>query len=105
MAGQAATTALAIVLSAALGRSLGATDFGVYYLITTMSAFAYVFVEWGQPFFVIRQVAREPLRSGELLGTALALRAAFAIAGDRPRRARSPGLSATARARPGSRSS
>jgi O-antigen/teichoic acid export membrane protein len=77
--GQAATTALAIVLSAALARSLGATDFGVYYLITTMSTFVYVFVEWGQPLFVIRQAAREPLRSGVLLGTALALRVAFAI--------------------------
>jgi O-antigen/teichoic acid export membrane protein len=44
-----------------------------------MSAFAYVFAEWGQPYFVIRQVAREPLRSGDLLGTALVLRVAFAI--------------------------
>lgn len=77
--GQVVSTALAIVLSAALGRSLGPGDFGVYYLITTMCAFAYVFVEWGQSYFVIRQVAREPLRSGELLGTALALRAGFAI--------------------------
>jgi len=77
--GQAATTALAIVFSAALGRSLGAKDFGVYYLMTTMSTFAYVFVEWGQPLFVIREAARAPVRSGELLGTALALRVAFAI--------------------------
>ena len=77
--GQAATTVLAIVFSAALARSLGAKDFGTYYLIATMSVFAYVFVEWGQPLFVIRQAARAPLRSGELLGTALALRAAFAI--------------------------
>jgi O-antigen/teichoic acid export membrane protein len=78
--GQAATTALAIVFSAALARSLGATDFGIYYLIATMSAFAYVFVEWGQPLFVIRHAARDPLRAGELLGTALALRAVFAAA-------------------------
>ena len=78
--GQGATTVLAIVLSAALGRSLGAKDFGVYYLIATMSAFAYVFVEWGQPLFVIRQAARAPGRSGELLGAALALRAAMAVA-------------------------
>jgi O-antigen/teichoic acid export membrane protein len=77
--GQVATTALAIVLSAALGRSLGAKDFGIYFLITTMSTFAYVFAEWGQPLFVIRHAAREPLRAGDLLGTALALRAAFAI--------------------------
>ena len=77
--GQATTTVLAIVLSAALGRSLGAKDFGTYYLIATMSTFAYVFVEWGQPLLVIRQAARDPLRSGELLGTALVLRAAFAL--------------------------
>jgi O-antigen/teichoic acid export membrane protein len=77
--GQATTTALAMVLSAALGRFFGPKDFGIYYLITTMSAFAYVFAEWGQPYFVIRQVAREPLRSGDLLGTALVLRVAFAI--------------------------
>jgi O-antigen/teichoic acid export membrane protein len=77
--GQAVTTVLAIILSAALGRALGATDFGIYYLITTMSGFAYVWAEWGQPPFVIRHVAREPLRSGDLLGTALALRAAFAL--------------------------
>jgi O-antigen/teichoic acid export membrane protein len=77
--GQATTTALAIVLSAALGRSLGPKDFGIYYLLTTMSAFAYVFAEWGQPYFVIRQVAREPRRSGDLLGTALVLRVALTV--------------------------
>lgn len=75
--GQVATTALAIVLSASLGRYLGAEDFGLYYLITTMAVFAYVFVEWGQPLFVIRLMAVDPTRSGSLLGTALALRAAF----------------------------
>src|SRR5258706_4209468 len=79
VAGQVTTTALAIVLSAALGRSLGAQDFGIYYLISTMSTFAFVFVEWGQPFLVIRQVARDPRQSGDLLGTALALRVALAL--------------------------
>jgi O-antigen/teichoic acid export membrane protein len=80
VAGQVATTALAIVLSAALGRTLGAEHFGLYFLVTTMSTFAYVFVEWGQPYFVIRQVARDPGRSGDLLGTALVLRVSFAVA-------------------------
>jgi O-antigen/teichoic acid export membrane protein len=77
--GQVATTAIAIVLSAALGRSLGAGDFGIYYLITTVSVFGYVFVEWGQGLLVIREVARSPSRAGDLLGTALANRAAFAL--------------------------
>ena len=79
LAGQATTTALAIVLNAALGRWLGVEDFGIYYLITTMATFAYVFVEWGQPYFVIRQLAREPLEAGHFLGTALTLRAGLAV--------------------------
>jgi O-antigen/teichoic acid export membrane protein len=79
VAGQAATTALAIVLNAALGRSLGAAEFGTYYLITTMTTFAYVFVEWGQPLLVIREAAQDPLRSGQLLGTALAVRLGLAL--------------------------
>jgi len=77
--GQAATAALAIILTAALGRSLGAADFGVYYLMITMSTSAYALVEWGQPLLVVRETAREPARSGELLGTALALRVAIVM--------------------------
>jgi O-antigen/teichoic acid export membrane protein len=45
--GQVATTALAIVFSAVLGRSLGARDFGLYFLISSFSAFGYVLVDWG----------------------------------------------------------
>jgi O-antigen/teichoic acid export membrane protein len=77
--GQATTTVLAIALNAVLGRRLGAEGFGVYYLLTTIATFAYVFVEWGQPLFVIRCIATAPARSGELLGSALALRIAFAL--------------------------
>ena len=77
--GQVATTALAIVLSAVLGRFLGAEGYGRLFVITTIANFAYVFVEWGQPAFLIRSIATHPLRSGELLGTALALRAGFAL--------------------------
>jgi O-antigen/teichoic acid export membrane protein len=77
--GQVSTTALAIVFSAALGRTLGAKDFGLYFLISSFSNFAYVVVDWGQQFYVIREVARAPSRGGELLGTALVLRVAGAI--------------------------
>jgi len=77
--GQISTTALAIVFSAALGRSLGAKDFGLYFLISAFSTFAYVLVDWGQQFYVIREVARAPARGGQLLGTTLALRAAGAV--------------------------
>ncbi|HET8538649.1 MAG TPA: oligosaccharide flippase family protein [Anaeromyxobacter sp.] len=78
--GQAGTTALSVVLSAALARSLGAVDFGVFYLVTTMTTFAYGVVEWGQNLYVTRQVAREPARAGELLGSAIAFRAVAAAA-------------------------
>ena len=77
--GQATTTALAIVFSAALGRTLGARDFGVYFLIASFSTFAYVLVDWGQQFYIIREVARAPERGSQLLGTALVLRSAGAV--------------------------
>jgi O-antigen/teichoic acid export membrane protein len=72
--GQIVTTALAIALNATLGRALGAVDFGVLYLVTTMATFSYVFVDWGQNTYLVREVARHPARAGELLGTSIALR-------------------------------
>jgi O-antigen/teichoic acid export membrane protein len=77
--GQVVTTTLAILLSAALGRSLGAGDFGLYFLISTFATFAYVVADWGQQYYVIREVARVPERGGEFLGTALVLRVAGAV--------------------------
>ena len=76
--GQVVTTALAILFSAALGRTLGARDFGVYFLVSSFAIFAYVLVDWGQQFYVIREVARQRERGSLLLGTALVLRAAGA---------------------------
>jgi O-antigen/teichoic acid export membrane protein len=76
--GQAVTTALAIIFSAALGRTLGVDVFGLYFLIASFSTFAYVLVDWGQQFYVIREVARQPERGSLLLGTALVLRTAGA---------------------------
>jgi O-antigen/teichoic acid export membrane protein len=78
MLGQVATTVLSVGLNAVLGRSLGAADFGLFYLLTSMVTFAYVFVDWGQGVYLIREVARHPSRSGELLGTSLAVRGAGA---------------------------
>jgi O-antigen/teichoic acid export membrane protein len=76
--GQAATTFLAIVLTAALGRGLGAGDFGRYFLLMTMSTSTYLLLEWGQSLWVVRETARTPGRAGELLGSALAFRLAVA---------------------------
>lgn len=74
--GQIGTTALAVMLSAALGRWLGAADFGLFFLVTSMATFAFVVVDWGQSQYVIREVARLPDRAGDLLATTLALRVA-----------------------------
>src|SRR6185436_4072030 len=77
--GQVGTTALTIVLSAAVARTLGPSDFGVLFLVTSAVTFAYVLVDWGHGPYVIREVARRPDRVGELMGTAMAVRAASAI--------------------------
>lgn len=78
-AGQVTTTALAIVLTGAIGRSLGPSDFGLWYLLTAFAAFASVFVDWGYGPYVIREVARHPNRIGELTGTLLGLRGITAL--------------------------
>jgi O-antigen/teichoic acid export membrane protein len=72
--GQGATMGLSVVLSALLGRTLGAAEFGLFYVVHTMTMFAYTFAEWGQGMYVVREVAREPRRSGELLASVLRFR-------------------------------
>ena len=78
--GQAATTALGVVVNALLGRSLGAADFGLLFLVTSISALPYVVVEWGQTSYVVAEVARRRTDAGELIGTSLALRVAGGLA-------------------------
>jgi O-antigen/teichoic acid export membrane protein len=79
--GQVVSTALSIGLNAALGRKLGPADFGVYFLLMSMSTFVYVFVDWGQSAILIREAARWPDSISALLGSALAFRAVVACAG------------------------
>lgn len=76
--GQVATTVLAVLLSAALGRKLGPADFGLYFLLLTTSQFTLIVVEWGQMLFVVREMSRAGASVGRYLGTSLALRAAGA---------------------------
>src|SRR6185436_19436936 len=77
--GQVATTALTIFLSAAVARTLGAADFGLFYLLISIATFTYVFVDWGHGPYIIREVARHPQRSGELLGSAFVVRGAMVL--------------------------
>src|ERR1700688_4026167 len=67
-------TALAIIFSAALARTLGPSQFRLFFLVTSMTTFSFILVEWGQPFLILGEVARDPNRVGELPGTGLALR-------------------------------
>src|SRR6516162_1060034 len=76
---QAATLVLSVILAAVLGRWLGVVEFGVYYLLVTVSTFAYVFIEWGQSAYLIRESARRPDDVSQLLGGALAFRAGVAF--------------------------
>src|SRR5258706_13250264 len=72
--GQLVATLLAIVANALLARSLGPADFGLYYLVSSITAFAYVFVDWGQGSYLIREVARRHSDAGRLLGSAVSFR-------------------------------
>ncbi|HEX9622445.1 MAG TPA: oligosaccharide flippase family protein, partial [Polyangiaceae bacterium] len=72
--GQASTTVLAFLLNGLLGRWLGVTDYGLFFLVTSMGLFAYVIVDWGQAQYVIREVAQHPEQAGQLLGSMLMLR-------------------------------
>lgn len=77
--GQVSTTILTIILSAVVARTLGPSDFGVLYLVTAAATFTYVFVDWGHGAYVIREVARHPERTGELMGTVLVIRVVTAL--------------------------
>jgi O-antigen/teichoic acid export membrane protein len=68
------STVLAILFSSALGRTLGAADFGLYFMLVSFSTFAYVVIDWGQQVYVTREAARRPERGSVLLGTVLVLR-------------------------------
>src|SRR5271169_5122100 len=54
--GQIASTALSIVFNAMLARMLGAADFGDYFLVMSLTYFAYAAVDWGQNAYLIREV-------------------------------------------------
>jgi O-antigen/teichoic acid export membrane protein len=77
--GQAATTVLTILLNATLARALGPPEFGLLFLVMSIATFAYVIVDWGHGQFIIREAARHPDKSGELMGSALAVRSAAAL--------------------------
>jgi O-antigen/teichoic acid export membrane protein len=77
--GQVVTTVLTMLFSAAIARTLGAAEFGLLYLLTSIGAFAYVFVDWGHGTYITREIARHPERSGEMIGSVLVVRVVSAV--------------------------
>jgi O-antigen/teichoic acid export membrane protein len=69
--GQVLSTALGFVLTAALGRTLGPSDFGVLFTVLTICAFLGFVVDWGQSIYVIREIARGRSDEAEFMGSAL----------------------------------
>ena len=76
---QVALSALSLILTAVLGRWLGVMEFGVYYLLASLSALVYVFVDWGQSAYLTRESACRRTDCGQLLGGALVYRIAVAL--------------------------
>lgn len=74
--GQVISTALGFLLTVALGRSLGPSDFGVYYSVLTLTTLLGLIVDWGQTTFVLREVARNRPNLPAILGTTIILRLA-----------------------------
>ena len=72
--GQVVTTALAVLLTAVIGRALEPAQLGIFYTVFAISAFVYVIVEWGQGTYLVREMARGRADEPELIGSALLVR-------------------------------
>ncbi len=72
--GQVASTILAIAMTAVIGRSLGAEDFGLYYTIVIMTSFIAVLIDWGQGSYVVREIARGRSDEPDFLSSAILIR-------------------------------
>src|SRR5262249_29080519 len=78
--GQVVTAALSFVVAALLARHLGAEHYGVFFLAAVFVETAFTFVEFGQEYYIVRELARHRRGLGHLLGTAVAFRAVVAVA-------------------------
>jgi O-antigen/teichoic acid export membrane protein len=76
---QALTIPLSVITNAAMGRYLGAEDFGYIYLAATLVGFGFVVVDWGHSGALPSLIATDRSRSGAMLGTSLAWRNASCL--------------------------
>jgi len=77
---QLAATPLSVAVQAVMARHLGPADFGFIYLAGTLCGLGFLVVDFGQSTALPGLVARDRTRTGELLGTSLAWRAALSVA-------------------------
>jgi O-antigen/teichoic acid export membrane protein len=77
--GQVASTALGILLTAVIGRALEPAQFGILYIVLTISSFAYIIADWGQSTYLVREMARGRSDEPELIGSALLIRLATIV--------------------------
>lgn len=71
MIAQALGVPLAIVVNAAMGRTLGPADYGKFYVLTTFANLAFLFVDWGQAAVLPARIATDRTHAGRYLGSVL----------------------------------
>jgi len=76
---QALTMPIAIWVNATLSRFLGASDFGVLYLATTMCGFGFLVVNWGHETALPALIASDRARAGVFLGSSFVWRVASTL--------------------------
>lgn len=72
--GKAATAVVGLLTVVALTRHLGPTEFGYYRTVLTYSAFAAVLADSGLYMVTLREMSRDSVDAGRVLGNALPLR-------------------------------
>src|SRR5262249_21940397 len=77
--GQVATTALGILLTAVIGRALEPAQFGILFIVSAISSFVYVIVDWGQATYLVREMARGRVDEPQLIGSALLIRLTIVV--------------------------
>lgn len=72
--GQVITAVIGLLLTAVVARTLGPSDYGLWFLISTIAGAAALVADWGQASNAVREIARDrPDRAG-YLGSAAAMR-------------------------------
>lgn len=72
--GQIVGAIIGLILNAVLGRTLGPSDFGLYFLIITIAGAMGLVADWGQASNVVREIASGGPDRARYIGSAAALR-------------------------------